>query len=187
MAAAMLVSGMLPQAHAQSGGMENTQAAAGSTKTPAQVYSGLLKIISTQVVSAADAMPADKYNFAPTAGKFDGVRNFGAQVQHLVESNYFFFSGFGLSGAPDDAKIKSLKSKDELVQALKDSFAYAQKGIDTITPENAFGEVGSGEMKMTRAGAASFFLAHNMDHYGQMVEYLRMNGIVPPASQKQGM
>jgi uncharacterized damage-inducible protein DinB len=188
MAAAMLVTGMLlPAAHAQSGGMGNTQAAAGSTKTPAQVYSGLLKIISTEVVSAAEAMPADKYNFAPTAGKFDGVRTFGAQVQHLVESNYFFFSGFGLSGAPDEAKIKSLKSKDELVQALKDSFANAQKGIDTMTPENEFGEVGSGEMKMTRAGAASFFMAHNMDHYGQMVVYLRMNGIVPPASQKQGM
>jgi len=189
MAAAMLMTSMLlPAARAQmSAADSNTQAAAGSTKTPAEVYSGLLKIVSTQVVSAAEAMPADKYNFAPTAGKFDGVRSFGGQVQHLVESNYFFFSGFGVSGAPDDAKVKSLKTKDELVQALKDSFAYAQKGIDTMTPDNSFAEVGSGEGKMSRAGAASFFLAHNMDHYGQMVEYLRMNGIVPPASQKQGM
>ena len=137
-------------------------------------------------MGAAEAMPADKYDFAPTAGNFDGVRTFGSQVQHLAEANYFFFSGFGLSGAPDDAKLKALKSKDELVQALKDSFAFAQKGIDTITPQNAFTTVGTGKMKMTRAGWATFCLAHSMDHYGQMVEYLRMNGIVPPASQKQG-
>jgi len=106
-------------------------------------------------------------------------------VQHVAEANFFFFSSFGLSGAPDDAKLKALKSKDELVQALKDSFAFAQKGIDTMTPQNAFMTVGSGKMQMTRAGWATLTLAHSMDHYGQMVEYLRMNGIVPPASQKQ--
>jgi uncharacterized damage-inducible protein DinB len=190
MAAAMLVGGMMwnATAHAQSGTMEKAKAKVADTSAaqpPSEVYSGLLKRLSEEVVGAAEAMPADKYDFAPTAGKFDGVRTFGAQVQHLAEANYFFFSGFGLSGAPDDAKLKALKSKDELVQALKDSFAFAQKGIDTITPQNAFTTVGSGKMQMTRAGWATICLAHSMDHYGQMVEYLRMNGIVPPASQKQ--
>ena len=156
-----------------------------AAQPPSEVYGGMLKRLSEEVVGAAEAMPADKYDFAPTAGKFDGVRTFGAQVQHVAEANYFFFSGFGLSGAPDDAKLKALKSKDELVQALKDSFAFAQKGIDTMTPQNAFMTVGSGKMQMTRAGWATLTLAHSMDHYGQMVEYLRMNGIVPPASQKQ--
>jgi uncharacterized damage-inducible protein DinB len=186
------VGGMMVQtaAHAQTGTMAKAKAtAADSTaaQPPSEVYGQMLKRLSEEVVSAAEAMPADKYDFAPTAGKFDGVRTFGAQVQHLAESNFFFFSGFGLSGAPDDAKLKALKSKDELVQALKDSFAFAQKGIDTITPQNAFTTVGSGKMTMTRAGWATICLAHSMDHYGQMVEYLRMNGIVPPASQKQGM
>ena len=104
--------------------------------------------------------------------------------QHIAEANYFFFSGFGLSGAPDDAKLKALKGKDELVQALKDSYAFAQKGMDSMTAQNAFVTVGSGKMQMTRAGWASICLFHSMDHYGQMVEYLRMNGIVPPASAK---
>jgi uncharacterized damage-inducible protein DinB len=186
MVAAMLVGGWMMQSTAQAQASTAEKAAASTAaEPPAEVYGGLLKRLSEQVVSAAEAMPADKYNFAPTAGKFDGVRTFGAQVQHLAEANYFFFSGFGLSGAPDDAKLKGLKSKDELVQALKDSFAYAQKGIDTLTPENAFVKVGSGKMQMTRAGWATLCLAHSMDHYGQMVEYLRMNGIVPPASQKQ--
>jgi uncharacterized damage-inducible protein DinB len=190
MAAAMLVGGMMwnATAHAQAGTTEKAKAKVTDSSTaqpPSEVYGGMLKRLSEEVVGAAEAMPADKYDFAPTAGKFDGVRTFGAQVQHLAEANFFFFSGFGLSGAPDDAKLKALKSKDELVQALKDSFAFAQKGIDTITPQNAFMTVGSGKMQMTRAGWATLTLAHSMDHYGQMVEYLRMNGIVPPASQKQ--
>jgi uncharacterized damage-inducible protein DinB len=192
MAAALLAGALMlhTTAHAQAGAAQKAKAkaetAAGEVQSPSEVYGGMLKRLSEQVVGAAEAMPAEKYDFAPTAGKFDGVRTFGAQVQHLAEANYFFFSGFGLSGAPDDAKLKALKSKDELVQALKDSFAYAQKGIDTMTPQNAFATVGAGKMQMTRAGWATICLAHSMDHYGQMVEYLRMNGIVPPASQKQG-
>ena len=190
MAAAMLVGGIMwnATAHAQSGTMEKAKAKVADSSTaqpPSEVYGGLLKRLSEGVIGAAEAMPADKYDFAPTAGKFDGVRTFGSQVQHVAEANFFFFSSFGLSGAPDDAKLKALKSKDELVQALKDSFAFAQKGIDTMTPQNAFMTVGSGKMQMTRAGWATLTLAHSMDHYGQMVEYLRMNGIVPPASQKQ--
>ncbi|HEY3988390.1 MAG TPA: DinB family protein [Acidobacteriaceae bacterium] len=191
MAAVMLAGGLLAQtiAYAQAGTMQKAKAKAmdsSSVQAPSAVYGQLLKIMSGEVISAAEAMPADKYDFAPTAGNFAGVRTFGSQVQHLAEANYFFFSGFGLSGAPDDAKLKALKGKDELVQALKDSFAFAQKGIDTITPQNAFDQVSAGQqMKMARAGFATLAIAHSMDHYGQMVEYLRMNGIVPPASQKQ--
>jgi uncharacterized damage-inducible protein DinB len=190
MGAAMLVGGWMMQAtaHAQMDTVQKAKAKvadAVETQSPSEVYGKLLKTMSGEVISAAEAMPADKYDFAPTAGNFTGVRTFGAEVQHIAEANYFFFSGFGLSGAPDDAKLKALKSKDELVQALKDSFAFAQKGIDTMTPQNAFMTVGSGKMQMTRAGWATLTLAHSMDHYGQMVEYLRMNGIVPPASQKQ--
>ena len=178
MAVALLAGGMLSQPAALA------QASA-QAEAPSQVYGQLFKELTSEIISAAEAMPADKYNFVPTAGKFDGARSFGAQVQHITQANYYFFKGFGISGGMDDAKLKSLKSKDELVQALKDSFAYAQKNVDAITAQNAFVPVGSGERKMTRAGAATFCLAHSMDHYGQMVEYLRMNGIVPPASQKK--
>ena len=187
MAAALLAGGLMVHTtvHAQAATQKAKAAESTGAQSPSAEYTEMLKRLSEEVVSAAEAMPADKYGFAPTAGKFDGVRTFGSQVQHIAEANYFFFSGFGLSGAPDDAKLKALKGKDELVQALKDSFAFAQKGIDTITPQNAFTPVGEGKMKLSRAGWTTFCLAHSMDHYGQMVEYLRMNGIVPPASQKQ--
>ena len=66
------------------------------------------------------------------------------------------------------------------MQALKDSFTQAHTYVDGITPENAFIQTSNG----TRGGQAAFGIAHFMDHYGQMVEYLRMNGIVPPASRR---
>ena len=132
MAAALLVGGIMVHAtaHAQGATQKAKAATAESTgaPSPSAEYSEMLKRLSEEVVSAAEAMPADKYGFAPTAGKFDGVRTFGSQVQHIAEANFFFFSGFGLSGAPDDAKLKALKDKDELVQALKDSFAFRAKG-----------------------------------------------------------
>ena len=186
MAAVMLAGGLLAQTVAQAQMAAKAKSATSTeVQAPSVVYGQLLKLLSSEVISAAEAMPADKYDFAPTAGNFTGVRTFGSEVQHVAEANYFFFSGFGLSGAPSQDQLKGLKSKDQLVQALKDSFEYAQKGIDTITPQNAFVVIGSGPagVKMTRATAATFCLAHSMDHYGQMVEYLRMNGIVPPASQ----
>ncbi|HEX4067644.1 MAG TPA: hypothetical protein VHZ09_16610 [Acidobacteriaceae bacterium] len=84
-----------------------------------------------------------------------------------------------------DAKsIEALKTKGELVKALKDSCTYEHAAVSTITPANAFLSVsGPPAWKMTRASTAAFAMAHSMDHYGQMVEYLRMNGRVPPASR----
>jgi uncharacterized damage-inducible protein DinB len=157
----------------------------GGQMPPADTYGKLAKLMLGEVTSAIEAMPEDKFNFAPTGPGFTGVRTFAEQVKHITGSNYAFLSGFGVPGAAmDDAKLKALNSKAEILAAWNDSVAYVQKGIATITPENAFVVVGSGELKGTRAGLASFCLAHNMDHYGQMVVYLRMNNIVPPASKK---
>ena len=73
------------------------------------------------------------------------------------------------------------------MKALKDSYTFAHAAVNTITNDNAFMSVpGPDKWKLTRASTATFALAHSMDHYGQMVEYLRMNGIVPPASRQQG-
>jgi uncharacterized damage-inducible protein DinB len=138
-------------------------------------------------------MPADKYTFAPSAAifaagqtpKFDTVRSFAAQVQHLVQANYYFY---GLVGGmkPDVemASIGKMTSKEELVKALAASFVFAHKAIATITPANAFLVIKGADGMNTRATLATFGVAHGFDHYGQLVEYLRMNGMVPPASAK---
>ncbi len=154
----------------------------GSAVPPAQVYGHLLTLLESEFVGAAEAMPEDKYDFAPpaTMGEFKGVRTFADQVKHVTEANYYFFGS--LSEADLKAKgdaLKQLKSKTEIVQALKDSFTLAHTYVDGITPENAFIQTSNN----TRGGQAAFGIAHFMDHYGQMVEYLRMNGIIPPASR----
>jgi uncharacterized damage-inducible protein DinB len=159
--------------------------APGTPVPPAQVYGKLLASMEKEFVGAAEAMPDDKFNFAPTTaiGEFKDVRTFADQVKHVAEANYYFFGGTSLSEADLKAKgdtIKKLTSKAEIVQALKDSFTQAHTFVDGITAENAFITMPNGG---TRGGMAAFGLAHCMDHYGQMVEYLRMNGIVPPASR----
>jgi uncharacterized damage-inducible protein DinB len=173
----------------EAGGMPETSVSAqmGKPIAPAKVYGDLYKIVEGEIISAAEAMPADKYDFAPpaTAGDFKGVRTFGGQVQHLIGANYGFFSAYGAKPPMTRAQVMALKTKEQLVQGLKDSFDWVNQQVATITPENAFVTVSKEDEIATRAGAATFCLAHANDHYGQMVEYLRMNGIIPPASQKK--
>jgi uncharacterized damage-inducible protein DinB len=161
--------------------------AVGTLMSPAATYGKLLSGMEEEFVSAAEAMPEDKYDFAPpvSAGEFKGVRSFGGQVKHVAEANLYFFGG-AMSDAEGKAKsdaIEKLKTKAEIVKALKDSFVLAHSYVDSITAENAFVMTANG----TRGGMSTFGIAHLMDHYGQMVVYLRMNGIVPPASRGGGM
>jgi len=157
--------------------------AVGTVMTPAATYGKLLDLLSKEFVDAAEAMPEDKFNFAPpeTAGDFKGVRSFGDQVKHVAEANWYFFGG-SISEADSKAKhdaIEKLTSKAEIIQAFKDSLAQAHTFIEGTTAQNAFVMAANG----TRGGMAAFGIAHMMDHYGQLVVYLRMNGIVPPASR----
>jgi uncharacterized damage-inducible protein DinB len=169
------------------------QAAVGTKASPAQSLDVLLTVFEKDIVPAAKAMPAEKYDFAPSAAtfatgspeKFDTVRTFGQQVAHVAEANYYFYSTLsGLKPDMDMSKIDKMVKKDEAVMALEMSIAYAHRAIATITAENAFVTIKGADGMNTRATLAAFGAAHGYDHYGQMVEYLRMNGIVPPSSAK---
>src|SRR5690348_1369244 len=180
-------------AQAQSGAVKGP--APGTKIEPAKSFDALLDIYEPEMMGVVKAMPAEKYNFAPSAAIFKsdqktdylspnnkGVRTFGQMVGHVAQANYFLAST--LSGLKPDVDVKAigdLTDKDKLVAALEGSFAFAHKAIGTMTPENAFESV-RGEQ--TRASMAGFLVAHGFDHYGQLVEYLRMNGMIPPASQK---
>jgi len=168
--------------------------AVGSMATPAAALDSQLTLIEHQMMGAVKAMPADKFSFAPSQAifvpgqktEFATVRTFGAQATHVAEANYFFYSMVsGLKPDLDVQAIEKLTSKDDVVAALAGSFAFAHKAIATLTPANAFEVIKSPEPGFaTRATLAGFGVSHAFDHYGQMVEYLRMNGIVPPASAK---
>jgi uncharacterized damage-inducible protein DinB len=163
---------------------------AGTIIEPGKSLDGLLKIYEDEIMGAVNAMPADKYDFAPSPAifkaeqgvKYETVRTFGAMVAHIAQANYYFFSTLG--GAKPDVDMKAvgnLTSKEDTVKALTGSFAYAHKQLATLTAANAFASVKDDQ---TKTSMAAFGIAHMCDHYGQLVEYLRMNGIVPPASQK---
>jgi len=156
--------------------------AVGTPVAPAKVYGNLLSRLEEEFVSAAEAMPEDKYDFAPpvSMGEYKGVRTFAQQIKHVTEANDYFFHDPSKPLVDFRGDIEKLKTKAEIVKALKDSFVTAHAYVDAITPENAFVTLPGGN---TRAGTASLGMAHFMDHYGQLVEYLRMNGIVPPASR----
>lgn len=167
-----------PRMHAQAP-MAGDQAAA----TPAGVIDQLLGKVEGEMVPLVEAMPADKFNFAPTNGNFQGVRTFAQQVQHVISANYYMFGAAASLKPTDMPDVKTLKTKEQMVQALKDSFAFAHKAIATLDQDNAMETVKPVDGIDTRAGIMVFAIIHMNDHFGQMVEYLRMNGIVPPSSQ----
>jgi hypothetical protein len=160
----------------------------GTAINPAKILDTSVTQIETLWMGAANAMPADKYSFAPSAAmfapgqkvKYDGVRTFAQLATHTIQANYGIFSA--LSGLKPDVDVKSiadLKSKDDIVKALAATFAFAHKAVATITPANSFLSIRG---LQTPASLFASAIGHAEDEYGQAVEYLRMNGIVPPAS-----
>ena len=151
----------------------------------------LLAIVERDVVAAADTMPADKYSFAPTHGEFRGVRTFGRQVKHLAATNDILAAAAlgedPPAGAGDETGPDSLNTKAEILDYLRGSFAHLRKAVDRIGEPPA--TVNSSPISPLQGGTATRLaltveaLIHAYDHYGQMVEYLRMNGIIPPASR----
>ena len=150
------------------------------------MYESELKMIDSEVVSLAEAMPADKYNFVPTNGEFKGARTFGEQVTHIAETIYEVCAPMMGQEMPAEAKAKPDKSKDQIVKYLKASLVYAHKAVAGITDANATEPVANPfnpKNKTTRLYLASVPIWHSFDHYGQMVVYARMNGVIPPASK----
>jgi uncharacterized damage-inducible protein DinB len=161
-----------------------------SAPTIASVLDREISSVEKQIVDVAEAMPEDKYNFSPETlnipgADYKGVRTFAVQVKHVAASNYFIWSPLTGDKLPEGLKDgngpENLKTKADIIKFLKDSFALGHKAAATLTPENILQN--PGKSKSTRLRLATFGVAHAFDHYGQMVEYLRMNGIVPPASR----
>ena len=178
--------------------VQDTRSAAASSasqspQSPSTVASTVDREISTvekQIVEAAEAMPEDKFNFSPESlnipgSEYKGVRTFAVQVKHVASSNYFIWSPLTGDKVPESIKDgngpSDLRTKADIIKFLKDSFALGHKAAATLTAENMLQTTGNS--KSTRLRLAESGVAHAYDHYGQMVEYLRMNGIVPPASR----
>ena len=151
----------------------------------------LSKIVEKEIISAVDAMPADKFGFAPTDGEFKGVRTFGQMVKHFSATNHILAAAALGEEPPEDAGDEvgpeNVRTKDEILTYVKGSFVHLNKAIDVIgqtnIPVNASPISPLKRGEVTRVALIVESLVHAFDHYGQMVEYLRMNGVVPPASR----
>jgi hypothetical protein len=153
----------------------------------------LLRFTERKVLALADAMPAAKYGFTPTTGDFRGVRDFREQLKHIAADNYL--DGAALlteksppgNLGPGESGSASVKTKAEVIAYLKNSFSYLHRAVRRMDDGNAplqrpdFLPYGPGTT--TRLLIMLANIGHTNDHYGQLVEYLRMNGIAPPTSQ----
>jgi hypothetical protein len=146
--------------------------------------------VEKQITDAAEAMPENKFNFSPenlhiADGDYKGVRTFALQIRHIAASNYAIWSALTDDQFPKDFLggngPENLTTKAAILKFLKDSFALGHKAASVLTLENMLQP--PEHSKSTRLRLAVFGVEHAYDHYGQIVEYLRMNGIVPPASR----
>jgi uncharacterized damage-inducible protein DinB len=155
-----------------------------------------ISIIEKEVVDAAEAMPEDKYNFSPAGlniqgSDYKGVRTFAEEVRHIATANYMFWGAITgdamLPGTAGPNGPDTIKTKAEIVKYLKDSFAIGHKAAAMLNADNIVGtvKIAMSPNPVSRLFVSTFAVAHDFDHYGQMVEYLRMNGIIPPASRGQ--
>jgi hypothetical protein len=179
------------QAPSRAGGQMSGMAtvAPGSPVDPAKSLDAALTRVENLWMGAAQAMPADNYSFAPSPAifvpgqkvQYEGVRTFAQIATHTIQANYQYFSMIG--GIKPDVDVKAigdLKSKDDIVKALAATFAFAHKAVANVTAATAFQSVRGPQTPVTVFAGA---IGHAEDEYGQAVEYLRMNAIIPPASE----
>ena len=138
-------------------------------------------MVKNNIIRAAEKMPEENYSFKPTPE----VRSFGQLIGHIADAQYLFCSA--VLGKPNPAPgiEKSKTTKADLVQALKDAFAYSDQAYDGMTDAQAGALVklfGADQAKVT---VLAFNTAHNNEHYGNIVTYLRMKGLVPPSSERR--
>ena len=168
------------------------QASPAAPATFASVVDRQVSTYEKNVVDAAEAMPADKFDFTPATLNIPGaaykdVRTFAQLVKHTATANYRLWTNITGEKMPENIKGTNgpdeLKTKTEIIQFLKDSFAVGHRAAKTVTAQNALEEIQWFRGTAPRLFVASAAVIHDADEYGQMIEYLRMNGIVPPASR----
>ena len=195
---AALLSLAAASTHAQAGKSSPAAGASASPSAPPTIASAIdreISLVEKQVVEAAEAMPEDKFDFSPeklniSGSDYKGVRTFGEQLKHIAAANYLIWSPITGEKPPDNVNDgkgpDNMKAKADIMKYLKDSFAFGHKSVTTLSSSNLVEPISSSRgTQTTRLFLATFAPAHCFDHYGQMIEYLRMNGIVPPASRGQ--
>ncbi len=156
-------------------------------KTIADSINFIWKDVERDFISLADAMPEDKWNFKPTQGEFKEARTFAEQVKHVACGNEAWARQMSGEKTPTRCDLggpNPAKTKTEIMAYLRDSFAMTNKAITETNTDNLLHPNPGPYWGPNRLSALTAMVWHVSDHYGQLVEYLRMNGIIPPASRR---
>ena len=161
-------------------GQEKSQAPISPPANPITISEkGLYSFVSNAVIGAAQKMPEENYSFKPTPD----VRSFGQLVGHVADASYMFCSLASGEANPKKDNEKTKTSKADLVAAIKDAVEYGNKTFDSMTDAKGSQMVKFFNRDMARLTVYSLNTAHTDEHYGNMVTYLRLKGIVPPTSE----
>jgi uncharacterized damage-inducible protein DinB len=142
---------------------------------------GFYSYIKPNLIKAAEKMPEENYSFKPTPE----VRSFGQIVGHVADAQYMFCSIVLGDGTKPPGIEKSKTTKADLVKALNDSFAYCDKAYEGMTDAHAAEMVKFFGRDMAKLTILSINIAHDDEHYGNIVTYMRIKGLVPPSSEPQ--
>jgi uncharacterized damage-inducible protein DinB len=153
-----------------------------SVPVPNPITSGnkaIYSMIFSDVLKSAEQVSEADYSFKPTPD----VRSFGALIGHIADAQYEFCGPVLADGTKSPGVEKTKTSKADLIQALKDSFAYCGKAYEGMTDVKGTEIIGFAGFKTPKLVMLSFNTAHMDEHYGNLVTYMRMKGMVPPTSQ----
>ena len=164
---------------------DNTPTAAvASPANPLSAHTRLVyRAMKAILLRSAEKMPEENFGFKPT----DSVRSFGQVVGHVADSQYTFCSSVLGEKRPALKIEQTTTSKADLIAALKDAFAYCGKAYDGVTDASATEMVKLMGGDSPRLGALTANSLHTIEHYGNLVTYLRMKNIVPPTSEPEFM
>jgi uncharacterized damage-inducible protein DinB len=138
----------------------------------------LYRSIRKNLIGAAEKMPEEHYGFRPTPD----VRSFGEIIGHVANTQYNFCVAALGGPSPNKENLEKKATKAELVKALNDALAYCDKAYDGLTDEGLHAAAKFGTSSITGGYALIFNIAHDNEHYGNLVTYMRMKGLVPPSS-----
>jgi uncharacterized damage-inducible protein DinB len=143
------------------------------------VSKGMFAIAKGDILGSFDKVSDELWSFAPASG----IRTMGQLFAHVADAQYEF-CGVAAEGHSVSKDIeKSMKTKAEIGPALKEAFGYCDAAYDKLNDKTAAEMVTFFNMKITKLGAMDFNIAHTMEHYGNLVTYMRIKGITPPSSE----
>jgi len=164
------------------------QARQRAPKTVTQVFEQSVSGPERAILSLANAMPEAQYSFVPTNGEFKGVRSFAQLGKHVAVDNYMMGAALLREKVPIDIGVRengpdAISTKTQVAQFLQDSFTYLHKAVHTVNQRNLMEPVNYDGVPVPRLSIVNAAISHPWDIYGQMIEYLRMNGVDPQKAQ----